>query len=126
MTYQETLAYLYNSAPLFQHIGKAAYKEGLENTLALDEYFGHPHKKFRSIHVAGTNGKGSCSHTLAAILQSAGYRVGLYTSPHLVDFRERIRINGIPVSPITTGTDDLIIPAFSPAIFSSVLPRNCT
>ena len=97
MTYQETLAYLYNSAPLFQHIGKAAYKEGLENTLALDEYFGHPHKKFRSIHVAGTNGKGSCSHTLAAILQSAGYRVGLYTSPHLVDFRERIRINGIPV-----------------------------
>lgn len=98
MTYQETLAYLYNSAPLFQHIGKAAYKEGLENTLALDEYFGHPHKKFRSIHVAGTNGKGSCSHTLAAILQSAGYRVGLYTSPHLVDFRERIRINGIPVS----------------------------
>lgn len=98
MTYQETLAYLYNSAPLFQHVGKAAYKEGLENTLALDEYFGHPHKKFRSIHVAGTNGKGSCSHTLAAILQSAGYRVGLYTSPHLVDFRERIRINGIPVS----------------------------
>ena len=61
MTYQETLAYLYNSAPLFQHVGKAAYKEGLENTLALDEYFGHPHKKFRSIHVAGTNGKGSCS-----------------------------------------------------------------
>lgn len=98
MTYQETLTYLYNSAPLFQHVGKAAYKEGLENTLALDEYFGHPHRKFRSIHVAGTNGKGSCSHTLAAILQSAGYRVGLYTSPHLVDFRERIRINGIPVS----------------------------
>ena len=90
MTYQETLAYLYNSAPLFQHVGKAEYKEGLENTLALDEYFGHTHKKFRSIHVAGTNGKGSCSHTLAAILQSAGYRVGLYTSPHLVDFRERI------------------------------------
>ena len=98
MTYQETLTYLYNSAPLFQHVGKAAYKEGLENTLALDEYFGHPHRKFRTIHVAGTNGKGSCSHPLAAILQSAGYRVGLYTSPHLVDFRERIRINGIPVS----------------------------
>lgn len=98
MTYQETLTYLYNSAPLFQHVGKAAYKEGLENTLALDEYFGHPHRKFRTIHVAGTNGKGSCSHTLAAILQSAGYRVGLYTSPHLVDFRERIRINGVPVS----------------------------
>lgn len=98
MTYQETLTYLYNSASLFQHVGKAAYKEGLENTLALDEYFGHPHRKFRTIHVAGTNGKGSCSHTLAAILQSAGYRVGLYTSPHLVDFRERIRINGVPVS----------------------------
>jgi len=98
MTYQETLTYLYNSAPLFQHVGKAAYKEGLENTLALDEYFGHPHRKFRTIHVAGTNGKGSCSHTLAAILQSAGYHVGLYTSPHLVDFRERIRINGVPVS----------------------------
>lgn len=98
MTYKETLTYLYNSAPLFQHVGKAAYKEGLSNTLALDEYFGHPHRKFRTIHVAGTNGKGSCSHTLAAILQSAGYRVGLYTSPHLVDFRERIRINGVPVS----------------------------
>lgn len=98
MTYQETLTYLYNSAPLFQHVGKAAYKEGLSNTLALDEYFGHPHRKFRTTHVAGTNGKGSCSHTLAAILQSAGYRVGLYTSPHLVDFRERIRINGVPIS----------------------------
>lgn len=66
MTYPETLAYLYNSAPLFQHVGKAAYKEGLENTLALDEYFGHPHKKFRSIHIAGTNGKGSCSHYISS------------------------------------------------------------
>lgn len=98
MNYQETLTYLYNSAPLFQHVGKEAYKEGLENTLLLDEHFGHPHRRFRTLHVAGTNGKGSCSHTLAAILQSAGYRVGLYTSPHLVDFRERIRVNGIPVS----------------------------
>ena len=97
MNYQETLTYLYTSAPLFQQVGKDAYKEGLENTYALDEYFGHPHRKFHTIHVAGTNGKGSCSHTLAAILQSAGYRIGLYTSPHLVDFRERIRINGIPV-----------------------------
>lgn len=97
MNYQETLTYLYNSAPLFQQVGKDAYKEGLENTYALDEYFGHPHQQFRTIHVAGTNGKGSCSHTLAAILQSAGYRVGLYTSPHLTDFRERIRINGVPV-----------------------------
>ena len=98
MTYQETITYLFNSTPLFQNIGQGAYKEGLSNTHALDEYFGHPHRTFRTIHVAGTNGKGSCSHTLAAILQSAGYKVGLYTSPHLVDFRERIRVNGTPVN----------------------------
>ena len=98
MNYEETLDYLYNSAPLFQHIGKDAYKAGLENTYLLDEYFNHPHRQFRTIHIAGTNGKGSCSHTLAAILQSAGYKTGLYTSPHLIDFRERIRVNGIPVS----------------------------
>ena len=98
MTYQETITYLYNSTPLFQNVGKDAYKEGLDNTHLLDEHFGHPHRQFKTIHVAGTNGKGSCSHTLAAILQSAGYKVGLYTSPHLVDFRERIRINGTPVS----------------------------
>lgn len=97
MSYEETLDYLYNSAPLFQHIGKDAYKEGLENTLLLDAHFQHPHRHFRTIHVAGTNGKGSCSHTLAAILQAAGYKTGLYTSPHLIDFRERIRINGVPV-----------------------------
>ena len=97
MNYQETIAYLYNSAPLFQQVGKAAYKEGLENTFALDDYFSHPHTRFHTIHVAGTNGKGSCSHTLAAILQAAGYRTGLYTSPHLVDFRERIRVDGQPV-----------------------------
>ena len=98
MTYQETIDYLFNSTPLFQNVGKDAYKEGLENTHLLDKHFGHPHRQFKTIHVAGTNGKGSCSHTLAAILQSAGYKVGLYTSPHLVDFRERIRINGTPVS----------------------------
>lgn len=98
MTYQETIEYLFNSAPLFQHVGGDAYKEGLSNTHKLDEHFGHPHRRFRTIHVGGTNGKGSCSHTLAAILQSAGYRVGLYTSPHLVDFRERIRVNGEMVS----------------------------
>lgn len=98
MTYQETITYLFNSTPLFQNIGQGAYKEGLSNTHALDEYFGHPHQTFRTIHVAGTNGKGSCSHTIAAILQSAGYKVGLYTSPHLVDFRERIRVNGAPVN----------------------------
>ena len=97
MDYQATLDYLYNSAPLFQQVGAGAYKEGLANTWALDEHLGHPHQSYRTIHIAGTNGKGSCSHTLAAILQEAGYRVGLYTSPHLLDFRERIRVNGQPV-----------------------------
>jgi len=94
MNYQETLHYLYTRTPLFQQKGAGAYKEGLQTTLALDAHAGHPHRQFRSIHVAGTNGKGSCSHTLASILQEAGYRVGLYTSPHLLDFRERIRVNG--------------------------------
>ena len=94
MNYQETLNYLYNSTPVFEHVGAVAYKEGLQNTLALDEHFGHPHTKYKTIHIAGTNGKGSCSHSLASILQEAGYKVGLYTSPHLVDFRERIRVNG--------------------------------
>ena len=94
ISYQEAIDYLFNVAPLFQNIGAGAYKEGLGNTRTLDEHFGHPHLAYKTIHVAGTNGKGSVSHTLAAILQSAGYRVGLYTSPHLVDFRERIRVNG--------------------------------
>lgn len=94
MTYQETVQYLYSSAPLFQNVGANAYKEGLSNTHFLDNYFNHPHTHFKSIHVAGTNGKGSTSHTLAAILQDAGLKVGLFTSPHLIDFRERIRING--------------------------------
>ena len=94
MNYQETTAYLFSVTPVFEKVGASAYKEGLYNSLALDEHFGHPHRLFRSIHVAGTNGKGSCSHTIAAVLQAAGYRVGLYTSPHLVDFRERIRVNG--------------------------------
>ena len=99
MDYQETLSYLYKRLPLFQNKGQGAYKKGLENTLLLDAHFKHPHHKYPTIHIAGTNGKGSCSHTLAAILQSAGYKVGLYTSPHLIDFRERIRINGIPMDP---------------------------
>ena len=94
MTYDETISYLYNAAPLFQNIGAGAYKEGLANTHTLDEHFGHPHRKYVTIHVAGTNGKGSVSSLLAATLQSAGYKVGLYTSPHLTDFRERIRVNG--------------------------------
>ena len=94
MNYQQTTAYLFSVTPVFEKIGAGAYKEGLENSWALDKHFGHPHRQFRSIHVAGTNGKGSCSHTIAAVLQAAGYRVGLYTSPHLVDFRARIRVNG--------------------------------
>ena len=98
MTYEEAIGQLYQCAPAFHNIGAGAYKEGLANTLALDEHFGHPHRQYRTIHVGGTNGKGSCSHTLAAILQSAGYRVGLYTSPHLLDFSERIRVNGQPIT----------------------------
>ncbi len=94
MTYNEAITYLFNSAPLFQNIGAGAYKEGLANTHLLDRKHGHPHSSYRTIHVGGTNGKGSVSHTLAAILQSAGYKVGLFTSPHLVDFRERIRVDG--------------------------------
>ena len=94
MNYQETIEYLFNSTPVFEKVGASAYKPGLQTTEALDEHFGHPHRKFKTIHIAGTNGKGSCSHTLAAILQAEGYKVGLYTSPHLVDFRERIRVNG--------------------------------
>ena len=94
MTYDETVQYLFNCAPPFQQVGGAAYKEGLATTIALDNHLGNPHKKFLTIHIAGTNGKGSTSHTLAAILQECGYKVGLYTSPHLVDFRERIKVNG--------------------------------
>lgn len=98
MNYLETVNYLFNIAPVFEHIGASAYKEGLDNTYLLDEHFGHPHRKFKSIHIAGTNGKGSCSHTLAAILQNDGYKVGLYTSPHIMDFIERIKINGECIS----------------------------
>ena len=98
MTYKEAIEYLFSSTPVFEKIGGAAYKEGLENTIALDRHFGSPNTHYSTIHIAGTNGKGSCSHTIAAILQCAGYKVGLYTSPHLIDFRERIRINGECIS----------------------------
>jgi len=98
MTYQETCDYLYNQLPMFERQGASGYKEGLENSIKLDEHFSHPHRKYRTIHIAGTNGKGSCAHTISAILQMCGYKVGLYTSPHLVDFSERIRINGNPIS----------------------------
>ena len=94
MNYDETVAYLYKQMPAYQRVGQSAYKEGLDNSLALDTYFEYPHRSYRTIHVAGTNGKGSTSHLLAAVLNKAGYKVGLYTSPHLIDFRERIRVNG--------------------------------
>ena len=98
MNYTKTLNFLYSQLPMFQRQGAVAYKNNLENTEALDRYFDHPHRQFKTVHVAGTNGKGSVSHMLAAILQCAGYKVGLYTSPHLKDFRERIRVNGAFIS----------------------------
>ena len=94
MTYQQTIDYLYTSQPVFHMVGAAAYKPGLDNTYRLMAHLGNPHEQLRAVHVAGTNGKGSTSHLMAAALQAQGYRVGLFTSPHLVDFRERIRISG--------------------------------
>lgn len=94
MNYQETIEYLFAQLPVFESQGAHAYKPGLERCEGMDDILGHPHRQFRTIHIAGTNGKGSTSHTLASILQCAGYKVGLFTSPHLVDFSERIRVNG--------------------------------
>ena len=94
MNYGQTIHYLYNKLPLFSSIGIKAYKADLNNTIALCEYLGNPQNKIKTIHMAGTNGKGSVSHMLAAIFQQSGYKTGLYTSPHLKDFRERIKING--------------------------------
>ena len=94
MTYQETIQYLYASQPAFHLVGAAAYKPGLDNTYRLMAHLGNPHERLRAVHIAGTNGKGSTSHLIAATLQAQGYKVGLFTSPHLVDFRERIRISG--------------------------------
>jgi len=104
MNYQETLDYLFNSLPSFQRVGAAAYKNDLNNTLALCAHLGNPEQKFKSVHVAGTNGKGSSSHSIAAILQQAGYKTGLYTSPHLKSFTERIRINGTEIP-----ADDVVL-----------------
>ncbi len=98
MTYAETLTFLYQNLPMFQRVGSSAFKKDLTNTIALCEVLGNPQHRFKSIHIAGTNGKGSSSHMLAAVLQSAGYKTGLYTSPHLKEFTERIRINGKEVS----------------------------
>ncbi len=108
MTYQETLDFMFAQLPMYHRIGAAAYKADIQPTVDMMAALGNPERKFRSIHVAGTNGKGSVSHFLASILQEAGYKVGLYTSPHLVDFRERIRINGemIPKSAVVDFVDE--------------------
>lgn len=98
MTYQETCKWLFCQTPNYESQGNSGYKVGLDNMLELDRHYGNPHHNFKCIHITGTNGKGSVSHTLAAILQVCGYKVGLYTSPHLLDFSERIRINGQPIS----------------------------
>ena len=98
MNYQETVEWMFNQLPMYQHQGASAYKKDLTNTILLSNYLGNPEKKIKCIHVGGTNGKGSTSHLLASVLQEAGYKVGLYTSPHLKDFRERIKINGVEIS----------------------------
>lgn len=103
MNYNQTIEFLFSQLPAYHRIGKAAYKNDLNNTIAFDNYLGSPHKKYMTIHVGGTNGKGSVSHMIASVLMDAGYKTGLYTSPHLTDFRERIRIDGkmIPKSFVT-------------------------
>ena len=98
MNYRETLDFLFDQLPMYQRVGKAAYKADLVNTFALLKALGNPENKFKSIHIGGTNGKGSTSHILASVFHEAGYKTGLYTSPHLLDFRERIKINGKPIS----------------------------
>lgn len=121
MTYQEAVNWLYSRLPAWHRIGKAAYKANLDNTLALDNYFGNPHRSFLSVHVAGTNGKGSVSHMIASVLQEAGYKTGLYTSPHLKDFRERIRVNGtmMPEEEVTAfiSRHEHIIKSVEPSFF---------
>ena len=94
MTYTETLDWLWAHLPMYQEKGRAAFRGKLDNILLLCDHLGNPQEKFPTIHIAGTNGKGSSSHAIASVLQEAGYKVGLYTSPHLKDFRERIKING--------------------------------
>lgn len=121
MNYAETIEFLFSQLPAYHRIGKAAYKNNLDNTIALDTHLGHPHLKYKSLHVAGTNGKGSVSNLAASVLQEAGFRTGLYTSPHLKDFRERIRINGemIPEEIVTAfvGRNIEIIRSVQPSFF---------
>ena len=121
MNYSETLDYLYSRLPMFSRIGQVAFKKDLHNTIKLCESLGQPQNKFKSIHIGGTNGKGSTSHMLAAVLQEAGYKTGLYTSPHLIDFRERIRINGemINKSYVVEFTEEIkpLIEEINPSFF---------
>lgn len=121
MSYNETLQFLYTSLPAYHRIGRAAYKNNLDNTLALDNYFGHPHTKYRTVHIAGTNGKGSLAHMIASVLMEAGQSTGLYTSPHLKDFRERIMVDGrmIPKRYVTgfVGKHRGIIDRLKPSFF---------
>ena len=118
MTYNETLEYIYRFAPMFQQVGSSAYKEGMENSFLIDKHLNHPHKQYKTIHVGGTNGKGSVSHLLASVLQEAGYKTGLYTSPHLLDFRERIKVDGEMIG------KDFVVDFFASnqAFFESVKP----
>lgn len=121
MDYQQTLEYLYSRLPMFTRVGAVAYKKDLHNTIVLCEQLGNPQNKFKSIHIGGTNGKGSTSHMLSSILQQAGYKTGLYTSPHLIDFRERIRINGEMISKefVVAFTEETktIVDEISPSFF---------
>ncbi|WP_316815934.1 folylpolyglutamate synthase/dihydrofolate synthase family protein [Pedobacter nyackensis] len=125
MNYKDTIDYLYSRLPMFTRIGAVAFKKDLHNTIALCENLGNPHTKFKSIHVGGTNGKGSTSHMLAAIFQQAGYKTGLYTSPHLKDFRERIRINGemVPETFVTDFVDQqrIAIEKINPSFFEATV-----
>jgi len=121
MNYKQTIEFLYSQLPAYHRIGKAAYKNDLQNTIELDEHLGHPHTGYRTIHVAGTNGKGSVSHMIASVLMEAGYKTGLYTSPHLKDFRERIRVNGkmITKSAVTDfiRNNSLFLASLKPSFF---------
>ena len=129
MTYTETIEYLFSRLPMFSRMGAAAIKTDLTNTIKLCSWLGNPHDKFKSIHVAGTNGKGSCSHMIAAILQECGYKTGLYTSPHLKDFRERIRINGEMVSKdfVMSFTERMkpLIEEINPSFFELTVGMAC-
>jgi dihydrofolate synthase/folylpolyglutamate synthase len=124
MTYKQTLDFLFSQLPAYHRIGKAAYRNNLDNTIALDRHFGKPHLKYLTIHVAGTNGKGSVSHLIASVLQEAGYKTGLYTSPHLKDFRERIKVNGemIPESLVVKFVEENreIIESLQPSFFEMI------